>query len=341
MSVYKILNPLLALLVAASLAGCESEATGIVVNDGQHVGILSCVAEDGESLVVNVYGSASYSDTARYTVIDNVTVSVIVDGAVRQFAYMGDGATSVSLGIAGVGEGEVMTIEAQSPSMSTLSGSTEIMRKRGIERLDTLTISGGTTLRMTAYIRDSVETDDYYQLRALVRSWRDGEVTESALKCEYISTAFTAASSVVTNESTGLFDDTRLVTLSNGLSPLTFTTSWADIHTEQGASDSAVVVVRLSHLSGDYYTFLQTSAQAQEYIFLPIFSMTSVHTNVSGGLGIVGSVARDEVELRLETTEQEEDASAEGEASEDESEGENSSEISSGEDEQEGLVADT
>ncbi len=337
MSIYKILNPLLALWVAASLAGCESDATGIVVNDGQHVGILSCVAEDGENLVVNVYGSASYSDTARYTVIDNVAVSLVVDGAVRQFAYMGEGETSVSLGMAGVGEGEVMTIEAKSPSMSTLTGSTEIMCRRRVERLDTLTISGGATLRLTAYIRDSAATDDYYQLRTLMRSWRDGEMTESALKCEYISTAFTVASSVVTNESSGLFDDTRLATLSNGLSPLTVTTSWTDIRTEQDASDSAFVVVRMSHMSADYYTFLQTSAQAQEYIFLPIFSMTSVHTNVSGGLGIVGSVARDEVAIRLETTEQEEDASAEVETSEDESVEEDSSENSSGEDEQGGF----
>ncbi len=333
MSVYKILNPLLALWAVTALAGCESDATGIIVNDGQHVGILSCVAEDGENLVVNVYGSASYSDTARYTIIDNVTVSLVVNGAVRQFAYMGEGETSVLLGPAGVGEGEVMTIEAQSPSMSTLSGSTEIMGKRRIERLDTLTISGGTTLRLTAYIRDSVATDDYYQLRTLMRSWRDGEMTESALKCEYISTAFTVASSVGTNESTGLFDDTRLATLSNGLSPLTVTTSWADIRTEQSASDSAFVVVRLSHLSSDYYTFLQTSVQAQEYIFLPIFSMTSVHTNVSGGLGIVGSVASDEVEIRMETTGQEEDASVEEEEHEDESDEGNSSEIFSGEDE--------
>lgn len=66
MSIYKILNPLLALCVAASLAGCESDATGIVVNDGQHVGILSCVAEDGESLVVNVYGSAVFGHGTIY-----------------------------------------------------------------------------------------------------------------------------------------------------------------------------------------------------------------------------------------------------------------------------------
>lgn len=331
MSIYKILYPLLAILAAATLSGCESDATGIVVNDGQHVGILSCVVEDGEELVVNVYGSASYSDTARYTVIDNVAVSLVVDGVQRQFAYIDEGATSVSFGTVDMDGGEVLTVEAQSPSVATLSGSTEIMGRSEIERLDTITISGGATLRLTAYFRDSVATDDYYQLRTLMRSWKGGEETESELKCEYISTAFTVASSVVTNGSTGLFDDTRLVTLSNGLSPLTVTTSWADIRTEQNASDSTALVVRLSHLSADYYTFLQTSVQAAEYIFLPIFSMTSVHTNVSGGLGIVGSAARSEVELHMKTIVSEENISSEG--TDEENEEEANGEICSDEDE--------
>ncbi len=304
MSIHQILHSLLSIPLLVLVTSCESDATGIFVVGGQQTAILSCIISQGDDITVHVYGSASYSDTARLTIIDGVTVTATINGAVRQFAYMPEGQTSVTLPPMTLEPDETVTISARAPSIADeVYGSTQVMPQTRVERLDTLSLDDSQTLRLTAYLRDSTQTDDFYQIEVGIRSWVNSDSSYTTLNCQYLSTAFvgTTSSLAASVRSLGIFDDTRLQTLPNGLSPVTLTASWPDIRLAQWAADSAALIVTLHHISQDYYTFLQTSAQAQNYLFLPIFSTSSVHTNVSGGLGLVGSSTQHSLSLILPT----------------------------------------
>lgn len=318
MSIHKILHTLLTVAVGGLASSCESNFTGADIDEGQHVGILYCVADAGDDIEVSAYGSASYSDTARYTVIDYATVSIIINGAIRSFATIPAGGTEVAFeGVEHAG-GDEMTIMVQSPQLGNeLIGTTTIMERTPIERIDTATIDNGSTLRVTTYIRDDKESEDYYRLEFGARTWTDGRAEDVSLRCRYLSSAFTSVGMTMWADESGagLIDDTRLSTLSNGLSPLNISTQRGYLAPLIWSSDSVGIFVRLSHISADYYSYLQTVSLASASNILPIFTFTSIHSNVAGGLGLVVSATTDEVVMMIdneeEAVEDEDDAATE------------------------------
>lgn len=311
MPLREILHTLLTTAAVAAMQSCESDISGFDTDDNRHVGVLYCVYEPGQDIEVNVYGSASYSDTAKYTVLNNTMVSVLVNGTIAQFAYLTEGVTRVRFNDLGLPEGSELTIMAQSADLDdALTGSAEVMEHTPIERIDTALINNGNSLLITTYLKDDKQSKDYYRLELRARSWKGGQATDVALRCRFLSAAFSSAGTTMWSdyEAAGLFDDTRLARLPNGLSPLNISTQVGDIDPIVWSADSVGLVMRLMHITYDYFTYLQTTDQAANSTLLPIFSFSTVHSNVSGGLGIVGASTTDEkafVVVRNEENEEE------------------------------------
>lgn len=291
--------------VALLVAGCETAATGIKITAGDRVGVLTCLFEPEGDIVVDVRGSASYSDSALYTLFDEVSVALTVNSDVTHYRRIAGGSTAVSFGSLGLSEGDYVWIEASIPELdATLDGFVSILGKRDIERVSTLTPRRGAVLRITTALRDDPRTADFYRLEVRGRAYVGGVATDTIVECEYVSAAFSDVGNSLasTSRPMGLFDDTRLDRDAEGLETVTLVAPWDALAAmPSDEADSTMLVVRLYRLSDDYYTFLKTAAQASQYTFLPVFNTASAFTNVGGGYGIVGSIVFDEVELRLDT----------------------------------------
>lgn len=303
MALREIFHTLLTASLMALAQGCETDATGLMPDSGSRVAVMTCLAETGRDITVHLTASVPYSDTAVYSTVGEADVTLSVNGNIRRSLHMDAGQTSVTFTAPTVKAGDELKVEANMPQMNAkLSGSTRMMAPTAIESVDTLTLRDGATLRMTTFLTDDNATADYYQLEVRSRAYRGGVAKDSVLECEYLSGAFSDAGGAFGTRSLliGLFDDTRLIRLANGESPMTLTTAWDGLTAAlRGATDSATVAVRLYRHTEDYYTFLQTAAQTQQYVFLPVFSAGRVFSNVSGGYGIVSGMAYDEVEMRI------------------------------------------
>lgn len=303
MSLREIFNTLLTVSLVALTQGCETDATELMPDSGSRVAVMTCLAETGREITVHLTASVPYSDTAVYSTVGAADVTLAVNGNIRQSLHLDEGQTSVTFTALAVKAGDELTVEANAPQLNAkLSGHTRMESPTAIEGMDTLTLRDGTTLRITTFLTDDKATTDYYQIEVRSRAYRGGAAKDSVLKCDYLSSAFTDAGGAFGTQSSliGLFEDTRLIRLANGRSPMTLTTAWDGLTAAlRGTPDSATVAVRLYHHTEDYYTFLQTAAQAQRYVFLPVFSTGRVFSNVSGGYGIVSGMAYDEVEMRV------------------------------------------
>lgn len=309
MAFHKIFHTLLAPLAASSAAllasGCETDATGIKITAGDRVGVLTCLFDPGEDVVVDVRGSASYSDSALHTSFGEVTVALTVNSDVTHYRRISGGSTAVSFGRLGLREGDRVWIEASIPEIdATLDGFVTVLGKREIERITTQMPQRGSTLRISTFLRDEPRTADFYQLEVRGRTYVGGVAADTIVGCEYVSPAFgdVGSSPASTVRPMGLFDDTRLDGNAEGLQFVTLNAPWEALAAHPAdVTDSAMLVVRLYRHTEDYFTFLKTAAQASQYTFLPVFNTASAHTNVVGGYGIVGSIVCDEVELKLDT----------------------------------------
>lgn len=303
MALREIFHTLLTASLLALAQSCETDATGLMPDSGSKVAVMTCLAEAGRDITVHLTASVPYSDTAIYSTVGEADITLSLNGNVRHSLHMDAGRTSVTFTALRTKAGDELKVESYMPQMNArLSGSTRMMTPAAIESVDTLTLRDGATLRITTFLTDDNATTDYYQLEVRSRAYRGGTAKDSVLECEYLSGAFSDAGGAFGTHSLliGLFDDTRLIRLANGKSPLTLTTAWDGLTAAlRGATDSATVAVRLYRHTEDYYTFLQTAAQAQQYVFLPVFSAGRVFSNVSGGYGIVSGMAYDEVEMRI------------------------------------------
>lgn len=291
--------------MASLVAGCETDAKGFKITAGDRVGVMTCLFEPEGDIVVDVRGSASYSDSALYTQFDEVSVALTVNSDVTHYRRMAGGVTAVSFGSLGLGEGDDVWIEASIPEIgATLDGYVSVLGKRDIERVSTLTPRRTSVLRITTALRDDPRTADFYRLEVRGRAYVGGAPVDTIVECEYVSSAFSDVGNSLASavRPMGLFDDTRLDRDAEGLGLVTLTAPWdALVATPVDVADSTMLVVRLYRLSDDYYTFLKTAERASQYTFLPVFNTASAFTNVGGGYGIVGCVVFDEVELRLDT----------------------------------------
>lgn len=309
MAIHKIFHTLLASLAASSAAllasGCETDATGIKITAGDRVGVLTCLFDPGGDVVVDVRGSASYSDSALHTSFSEVSVALTVNSEVTHYRRISGGATAVSFGRLGLREDDNVWIEASIPELdATLDGFATVLGKREIERVATQAPRRGSTLRISTFLRDEPRTADFYQLEVRGRTYAGGVASDTIVECEYVSPAFGDVGSSLASSvrPMGLFDDTRLDSNAEGLQFVTLNAPWEALTAHPAdVTDSTMLVVRLYRHTEDYYTFLKTAAQASQYTFLPVFNTASAYTNVVGGYGIVGSIVCDEVELKLDT----------------------------------------
>lgn len=308
MAFHKIFHTLLAPLAASCAAllasGCETDATGIKITAGDRVGVLTCLFDPAGDVVVDVRGSASYSDSALYTTFGVVTVALTVNSDVTHYRRIAGGATAVSFGRLGLLEDDLVWIEASIPELdATLDGFVTVLGKREIERITAQTPRRGSTLRISAFLRDDPGTADFYQLEVRGRTYVGGVATDTIVECEYVSPAFGDVGNTLATSARpmGLFDDTRLDRNAEGLQFVTLNAPWEALTAHPAdVTDSAMLVVRLYRHTADYYTFMKTAVQASQYTFLPVFNTSNAHTNVTGGYGIVGSIVCDEVELKLD-----------------------------------------
>ncbi|MCQ2203246.1 MAG: DUF4249 domain-containing protein [Bacteroidales bacterium] len=285
----------LLLAIAAIVIGCESDSD-IVLKPRTKV-IVSALAYPDSSLVVYVYGSTAYTDTATYDSVGEVTVDARVNGTLCSSAHLSDGSVSANLGKMELGEGDRLSL-----SLSGIEGkegkvaaSSVMLKPVEILRLDTVTIvrDDRQLLEMYLLFDDPPASDDFYQIEARII---DGEKIVP-LSCNYSDYLFYLASASISplgdvSNNIGLFTDEFV----SGKYNITFSVGWDEIRKavaekEYQGHRNAILEVILYRHTYEYYNFARTASIAQEYLVLPVFGIPAIYSNVENGEGIVSCMA--------------------------------------------------
>lgn len=289
-------------LVAAGTSSCESDADDLAVMSGQKVNVMTSIFTPSSPIEVHLTGSVPYSSTDSYSSVGGATVSLFINSRRTAIANIADGQTSAEFAYHALADYDTVTIKAVTGNSEELSASAIVMPRALIEAADTSTSVDKLSLRFAITMTDSAETSDFYMIEAHRISYAAGKAQDTVISCNYTSNAFYDLPNGITKANViGLFSDERLHRNNRGQSTLRLSIPWQRLrsHAQPEGADSVEVAIRLYHIAEDYYTFLSTCSNSDNYLILPVFGSSAVTTNVKGGYGIVACAVYDEKRFRV------------------------------------------
>lgn len=293
--------PIVGALSTVALPACESDATNIEASGGLPVEVLSCVFSPDEDVVAHLASSVPYDSPELFATVGSAEVTLSVNSFQVGSLTLPDGDTSVSFGHIDLSEADTVSLCALiERNGNVLTASAPVMPRVDIIRVDTISSSSGDRLHMVLLMKDSLETNDFYQIEVERQAYSAGLCSDTILRCSYTSNVFNDIGSSTAN-TIGIFSDDRLSTR-NGINVLSFSVPWADVRqplAQAAQPDSLFLAVRLYHHSEDYYNFLFNALQTHSYLLLPVFGTSSSATNVTGGYGIVACLTSDVWRIRI------------------------------------------
>ena len=283
---------LLSVLVLSCVA-CETDVDLDFLSEGSSI-IVTCLAAEGEPLVVSATSSVAYSDTSRYRALGEAQVVVLQSGGEPRERALEEGDCQVFFPEVVPREGDSLFIEVHTEDGMASCGF-RMPSRVDILDLDTVR-TDGNSVSMVLSLRDSVGTYDCYQVKVVERLYSAGSYEEVEPQVDYTHYLFNVVSSVigVKSQPRGYFDDTNMrgATVS-----LTFSVTGGVVDAEALGVDSVGIAARLYHHSSDYYYYQLTASQSGRYFLLPVFGSAGVHFNVEGGYGIAAGMVYDEREF--------------------------------------------
>ncbi len=283
------------------LTSCELDADEDSFNfsDDYSRPIVYCVAEPNSPLEVFVYGSTSYSSNDSITIVD-ASVSVTWNNT-NYTASLSDSAIHTVFNNIIPSSGDNLFLQVETLNQ-TITAETTVPTTVNIERLDTSSYQNNERLRFLLHMSDDPTTDDFYQATIARRTFQNGSSSDEEIECTYTNYFFQTAtvSFGEQSECIGLFSDADA---SGSTYILNFSAAWTDLISQSESADSTKIIVRLYHHTADYYSFLQTSLQAQQYYLLSVFGSSDVSTNLHSSdndcYGILGATAYDQKEFLI------------------------------------------
>lgn len=289
-------------LIAAGTSSCESDADDLDVISGQMVNVMTSIFTPSDPITVHLTGSVPYSSRDTYATVGDATVSLFINDRLKATANIADGQTSAEFAFQPLADYDTVAIKAVTSDNEELSASTIVMPLTKIEAADTSTSVDKLSLRFAITMSDPAETTDFYMIEVHRTAYEAGMAYDSVVTCNYTSNAFyDLPKGITTSNAIGLFLDERLHRNNSGQSTLRLSAPWQRLRPPVGslAADSVEVAVRLYHLTEDYYSFLTTSSNADNYFLLPVFGSAAVTTNVAGGYGIMACTVYDERRFKI------------------------------------------
>ena len=287
-------------MVVIAIVSCETDAD-ITLHTSDTFVMSSFIYQDSD-VVVNVYKSVSYSDSDLYKPVDWAVVRLYVNDVETCEGKLANGDVSLNLGHIDLATDDVIKIVSSNGSQK-VSAETVMLAPVVIESVDTSVVCGAdTAVEFSLTMTDPSHTDDYYQIVCRRHEKKmDGTEIITTLDCDYSDYIFYIANSTILGlqsiASAGLFTDETIV---GRRRTITFSVKKSDIYTGIDDGSSVSVEVMLYHHREEYYYYMRTSLVAQNYILLPVFGMSSVYTNVDGGVGLVSGMSLDRVEIDFE-----------------------------------------
>ncbi len=305
MALHKILHKILESMnrlsltsagIALTLAVAACETTLDIDVPVNQTLVMTAFFSDPDTADISVYKCVGYNDTAQFATVDEVQISLYVNNVLRTTETIADGSVTATFRDLNLCIGDSVAVEVTADGEEVLSAKTKILQTVEIVKLDTLT-SASATDRLTCQVTlsDPASESNYYQIRMLKRTIdADGRETSTAIDGDYYDYLFLVSQTagiISTSEDNtlGIFNDELI---DGRTYTLNFTVEKSLL--EPTADDEQVFVdFYLCHLTYDLYTYMAKAEAAADYLILPIFSNSTVYTNVDGGYGIVGSVAMD------------------------------------------------
>ena len=295
------------ILVIIAIMGCETDA--IINLDTKSETVVTAFIYKDSTVWINAYGTVSYTDTMKYNPLNGLNVTMTVnppsDG---YYTSIGDGKITTRLDNVEMNYGDSVVIEIYNKDNDeTATGGTRILEPvkiKNINYTEYILNQKDTVIDLSLSLDDPAATDDYYQIVARAKETAEnGEQRITPLECEYNDYIFYAANSSLTttsqssSSSIGLFNDK----LFNGKSRhASFRIKKDNIKNAIKNNTSKLIVeVLLYHHTYDYYNYCYTSRLAQSYIILPVFGITSIHSNIDNGVGIVTGMSFDKMEVEI------------------------------------------
>lgn len=293
------------ILTLIALISCETEAV-IDLNSHSQIVVTSFIYKDS-TVTVKAYGTVSYTDTTKYSSLNGVYVTMTVnppsDGISK---YVKEGEIATSIDGMNIEYGDSIEIDIYDKiNDKHASGYTKMLKPVEIKDISVTEFVRNSTdsiMGITITMRDPKETRDYYQIVARAKEeLSTGETRITPLECDYSDYLFYIANSTLTttiqSSSAGLFNDEMI----NGKQRnITFNIMKADISKVMREKDSRKTIeVLLYHHTYDYYNYIHTARLAQSYLILPVFGITSIHSNIENGVGIVTGMSFDKKDIEI------------------------------------------
>ncbi len=298
------------LLTTASAAlvaqtACETDANEIDTSGGTPISVMTCIFSPTDTIRVHIASSVAYDSHQKEAAVDDAYVTMSVNDEPLWTTHITNGQTDAAFPPQKLTTDDKVTISAEiGDNGKMVRGSALVMSRVPIERVDTITSDDKETLHISLSMRDPQETTDYYQITVHRLAYQDGIATDTVIKCKYKSNVFSDLTGNMTSAAPiGLFVDERLPVRGGGRNTLHLSAPWADIKKplKEDGADSTVISVRLLHLSDDFYNFMNTRQQSQNFLLLPVFGTSAVTSNTDGGYGIVACEVYDEKRFTLTT----------------------------------------
>ena len=291
MSNIQFISSLTALLF---LAACESDYTELTIDSQGGSPVVACLAQAGSPVELSLGTTVAITDSASSAPKSNLVYVFVSlqhpDGSEPLVEHFWCSADSSHFSFPNLVPAPCDSVFVSVRCGESASGSVVIPAPPAIT--DVSSSDDGQLVTFELSFADSPDTADFYQVEVLRRHWLDGLQYDEAVNCNFSHYFFYVASSSLLSSSSsslGLLTD---VNFPGDAVTVSFSCASADLDFSLSSAnaDSAASVIRLSRLSSDYYYFLLTAAYASSSnSLLSIFGSSELHSNVSGGYGIVGA----------------------------------------------------
>lgn len=288
-----------------ALVSCETDSDIELSNHSQTV--LTAFIYKDSLVMVHAYATTSYTDTTSYKPLDDVDVTMYInppgEGLYRNINN-GNISTLMDNNLLEYSDSIEIEVYDKEHDRTTV-GRTRLIAPVKISKLShTMQIRNetDTIISFTMTIKDPWNTTDYYQVVVRAKEeTNDGSIIITPLPCDYSDYIFYIANSTLStalqSSSVGLFNDEPFNGKTRNIS---FSIMEKDVFNSKKNKDSKMSVeVLLYHHTYDYYNYLHTALLAQNYLILPVFGLTSIHSNIVNGVGIVTGMTFDRQEIEI------------------------------------------
>ena len=283
--------------------GCEKELFYDLEKKGGTITLFSFIQPDSV-LKISISKSVSIVDARSYSFVEDTRFIIYENNVLYRNQVYPDNSLVSAWPATNFTAHDTIKILLLQNNEEVASATTIIPEKVEINHIDSIRTSRAGSngspqevMRLTLSFTDIPLENNYYQLMIIAESdsvdginyVKNREIISFDKNDKIFNNPDQGTSSIGTIDFQGLFTDYEV----DGDNIDIHVELPVDYFNESEVLENQHIIVLLYHLSKDYYLYMHSRIIADSYDGVPIFDPVKIHTNVSGGHGVFGSLTHD------------------------------------------------